>query len=163
MPLKPTQPLSRPSRPAIRVCARQTRLPVAPDPVATTVSQLFGHTHLPATPALSGNDRIMTIVVKGVTFGVAHRTVKLKINSYSTTVPDCDIYVSFAFFLLQLVLISLVIMVILPARFNIELFKLLQMDGALEFLTRCAVYNGRKIALTVKKLPANEEGFVEMH
>ncbi len=75
----------------------------------TTVSQLLGHTRLPATPALSGNDRIMTIVVKGATFGVAHMMVKLKINSYSTTVLDCDIYVSFTFFLAQLVLNSLMI------------------------------------------------------
>ncbi len=63
----------------------------------------------PATPALSGNDSIMTIAVKRATFGVAHRTVKLKINSYSTMVPDHDIYVSFAFFLAQFVLISLLI------------------------------------------------------
>ncbi len=33
-------------------------------------------------------------------------------------------------------------MVILPAQFNIELFKLLKMDVMLEFLTHCAVYDG---------------------
>ncbi len=78
-----------PSRPATRVHERQTRLP--------------------ATPARSGNDRIMAIAVKRAAFGVTHRTVKLKINPYSTTVPNCDIDMSFAFFLAQLVLISLAI------------------------------------------------------
>ncbi len=66
-------------------------------------------TCLPAALALSGNDRMMTIAIKRAAFGVGHRTVKLKINSYSTTVPDCDIYLSFAFFFAQLVPMSLVI------------------------------------------------------
>ncbi len=39
----------------------------------------------------------MTIAVKQAAFGVAHRTVKIKINSYSTMVPNYDIYVSFMF------------------------------------------------------------------
>ncbi len=63
----------------------------------------------PATPALSGNDHIMTIVVKQAAFGVTRRMVKIKINQYSTMMPDYDIYMSSAFFLAQLVLISLVI------------------------------------------------------
>ncbi len=33
-------------------------------------------------------------------------------------------------------------MVILPARFIIELFKLLKTDVVPEFLTHCAVYDG---------------------
>ncbi len=33
-------------------------------------------------------------------------------------------------------------MVILPARFSIELFKLLRMDVVPEFLTHCTVYDG---------------------
>ncbi len=84
-----TQPLIGPSRPAPRVHARQTSLPAA--------------------PALSGTDHITTIGLKRAAFGVARRTVKIKINQYSIMVPDYDIYMSSAFFLAQLVPISLVI------------------------------------------------------
>ncbi len=52
--------------------------------------------------------------------------------------------------------------VVLPARFNMELFKHLQTDVAPEVFTHRAVYDGRKIAFTVKKLPVNEKGSVEV-
>ncbi|PBK85438.1 Piwi-domain-containing protein [Armillaria gallica] len=51
--------------------------------------------------------------------------------------------------------------VVLPARFNMELFKHFQTDVAPEVFTHRAVYDGRKIAFTVKKLPVNEKGSVE--
>ncbi len=108
----------------------------------------------------------MTIAVKQAAFHIPGGTVELKLNPYSTTVPDCDIYVSLVFFLAQVVLnilhspvVSPDKMVIIPAQFNIELFKLLQMDVVREFLTHCTVYDGRKIALMIKKLPANEKIF----
>ncbi|SJL13318.1 uncharacterized protein ARMOST_16758 [Armillaria ostoyae] len=104
-------------------------------------------------PAPSGNDHITTIGVKRAAFGAAGRKVKIKINAFSTTVPDCEIY--------QYDVISSDKTVVLPARFNMELFKLLQTDVAPEVFTHRAVYDGRKIALTVKKLPVNEKGSVE--
>ncbi len=52
--------------------------------------------------------------------------------------------------------------VVLPARFNMELFKLLQTDVSPEVFTHRAVYDGRKIAFMVKKLPVNEKGSVEV-
>ncbi|PBK62366.1 argonaute-like protein [Armillaria solidipes] len=148
---KSSQVPSRSSGPAIRglrggarVRAPQTRLPVGPAP--------------------SGNDHITTIGVKRAAFGAVGRKVKIMINAFSTTVPDCEIYqydvgvLNFPFTLPSRGVISTVV---LPARFNMELFKLLQTDVAPEVFTHRAVYDGRKIAFTVKKLPVNEKGSVE--
>ncbi|KAK0421940.1 argonaute-like protein [Armillaria borealis] len=107
-------------------------------------------THLPVGPAPSGNDHITTIGVKRAAFSATGRKVKIMINAFSTTVPDCEIY--------QYDVISSDKTVVLPARFNMELFKLLQTDVAPEVFTHRAVYDGRKIAFTVKKLPVNEKG-----
>ncbi|PBK62321.1 hypothetical protein ARMSODRAFT_1024928 [Armillaria solidipes] len=112
--------------------------------------QLMSRVHvrqtcLPATLALSGNDRIMTIAVKRAALGVARWTVNIKINSYSTTVPDCDIYYvdpSKSEYILHSPVVSPDKMAVLLARFNIELFKLLKTDVVPEFLTHCAVYDG---------------------
>ncbi|KAK0224342.1 argonaute-like protein, partial [Armillaria fumosa] len=110
-------------------------------------------TRLPVGPASSGNDHITTIGVKRAAFGVSGRKIKVMVNAFPTTVPDCEIY--------QYDVISSDKTAVLPARFNMELFKLLQTDVAPEVFTQRAVYDGRKIAFTVKKLPVNEKGFVE--
>ncbi len=49
------------------------------------LTQLASHarlTRLPVAPALCGRNHIMTIAVKRAAFGVAHKTVKIKIIFY---------------------------------------------------------------------------------
>ncbi|KAK0460386.1 argonaute-like protein [Desarmillaria tabescens] len=88
-----------------------------------------------------------------VKFGAVDRRVKIKINAFAVTVPECVIY--------QYDVISSDKTTTLPARFNMELFKLLQTDVAPEVFTPRAVYDGRKIAFTVKKLQLNDNRSVE--
>ncbi|KAK0479171.1 argonaute-like protein [Armillaria novae-zelandiae] len=141
MPPKSTQVPAHSSRPAIRSLRGGARVR-APGP-----------TRLPVGPISSGNDHITTTGVKRAGFGVSGRKVKIMVNAFPTTVPDCEIY--------QYDVISSDKTAVLPARFNMELFKLLQTEVAPEVFTKRAVYDGRKIAFTVKKLLVNEKGSVE--
>ncbi|KAK0199390.1 hypothetical protein DFS33DRAFT_241967 [Desarmillaria ectypa] len=151
MPPKASQASSRSSGPAIpgmRGGAPQARLQVS--------------------PALGSGDHIITIGVKRTAFGDAGKMVKIKINAFSTTVPDCEIYqydVGMSIFCfypskswhkLDTLVVSSDKTVTLPARFNMELFELLQTDVAPDVFKPRAVYDGRKIAFTVKKLSVNE-------
>ncbi|KAK0229725.1 argonaute-like protein [Armillaria nabsnona] len=140
MPPKPSQVPARSSGHAIRglrggarVRAPQTRLSVGPVP--------------------SGNDHITTIGVKRTAFGAAGRKVKIIINAFPTTVPDCEIYhryVEFSFYPskswhnLGIPVISSDKTVVLPARLH---------------ASRCLRWAQDRF--TVKKLPVNEKGSVE--
>lgn len=141
MPPKSSQVPARSSGPAIRGLRGGARFRGPP-------------TRLPVGPASSGNDHITTIGVKRAAFGVSGRKIKVMVNAFPTTVPDCEIYQ-------YDVVISSDKTAVLPSRFNMELFKLLQTDVAPEVFTQRAVYDGRKIVFTVKKLPVNEKGSVE--
>ncbi|KAK0184437.1 argonaute-like protein [Armillaria mellea] len=141
MPPKSSQVPARSSGPAIRGLRGGARV---------RASQAL----LPVGPASRGNDHITTTGVKRAAFGVVGRKVKIMINAFPTTVPDCEIYQYDG-------VISSDKTLVLPARFNMELFKLLQTEVAPEVFTQRAVYDGRKIAFTVKKLPVDEKGSVE--
>ncbi|KAG7445462.1 argonaute-like protein [Guyanagaster necrorhizus] len=122
MPPKSTQALSRPAGPAILGLRGGARR---------------GAPRLQVIPALNSGDHITTVGVKRSAFGATGRLVKIKINAFPTTVPECTIY--------QYDVVSSDKMTeIAPEVFNPR-----------------AVYDGRKIAFTVKRLDVDEKGSVE--
>ncbi|KAF9480194.1 argonaute-like protein [Pholiota conissans] len=85
---------------------------------------------------------VKTVGVKRPGFGTSGRIVPTVINAFSTTIPDGIIYHYDA-----------VNPDKLPSRLNMQLFNKLQQDIAPGIFSTPAVYDGRKNAFTMQKLP----------